>query len=451
MKNTYDMTRGNPLKIILLFALPILVGNIFQLFYNIVDAMVVGHILGEDSFAAVGATSAVYSLIISFANGMANGFSIIAARFFGAKEEDKLRKSFASSICLATVISVVLTILGQVFLRPMLNLLKTPSDIIDEAYSYISFILLFVIVTMFYNLLAGILRAVGNSKMPLVFLVIASITNVVLDIVFIAIIKMGIRGAAIATVISQIFSLLLCIIYVVKKCPFLHLKKQDFKVQKKLMIDLFTTGLSMALMFSIVAIGTVILQSAINDFGKITIAAHTAARKISEIFMLPIATIGVAASTYASQNYGARNYKRIASGINYSFFLAGIWILISNLTVFLFASGIVTAVTGSAEVELIDTATRYLKINLPFYAFLAILVILRSVLQGMGSRAIPIFSSFIEFAGKFLVVGVLVPTMGYLGVCISEPMIWFVCSILVGCNFIYRIRILGKQEDSRKV
>lgn len=451
MKNTYDMTRGNPLKIILLFALPILVGNIFQLFYNIVDAMVVGHVLGEDSFAAVGATSAVYSLIISFANGMANGFSIIAARFFGAKEEDKLRKSFASSICLAAVISVVLTILGQVFLRPMLNLLKTPPDIIDEAYSYISFILLFVIVTMFYNLLAGILRAVGNSKMPLVFLVIASITNVVLDIVFIAIIKMGIRGAAIATVISQIFSLVLCIIYVVKKCPFLHLKKQDFKVQKKLMIDLFTTGLSMALMFSIVAIGTVILQSAINDFGKMTIAAHTAARKISEIFMLPIATIGVAASTYASQNYGARNYKRIASGINYSFFLAGIWILISNLTVFLFASGIVTAVTGSVEVELIDTATRYLKINLPFYAFLAILVILRSVLQGMGSRAIPIFSSFIEFAGKFLVVGVLVPTMGYLGVCISEPMIWFVCSILVGCNFIYRLRILGKQEDSRKV
>jgi putative MATE family efflux protein len=427
-----------------MFALPILGGNVFQLFYNIADTMVVGHVLGEVSLAAVGSTAAVYSLIISFANGMANGFSIIAARFFGGKESDKLKQAFATSICLTVVIAIILTVIGQIFLIPMLKLLNTPSDIINEAHSYISVILAFVIVTMFYNVLAGILRAVGNSKMPLLFLVIASVVNVILVFVFVAGARLGVRGAAIATVISQILSLVLCIIYIIKKCPFLHLSRKDFKLEKQLVTELFTTGLSMALMLSIVAIGTVILQGAINDFGKETIAAHTAARRISEIFMLPVATIGVAASTFTSQNYGARNFKRIATGINYSFLIVAIWVIISNIIIFLFASDIVTAITGSDKTELIATSTKYLRINLPFYAFLAILVILRNVLQGMGSRIIPIVSSFIEFAGKFLVVGVLVPSMGYLGVCISEPMIWFACSVLVGTTFVLRIRKLSK-------
>lgn len=444
MKNTYDMTKGKPLIIIFMFALPILGGNVFQLFYNIADTMVVGHVLGEVSLAAVGSTAAVYSLIISFANGMANGFSIIAARYFGSKDGDKLRQTFASSICLTIVIAILLTVIGQIFLMPMLERLNTPGEIIHEAHSYISVILWFVIVTMFYNVLAGILRAVGNSKMPLLFLIIASIVNVILVYIFVAIIDLGVQGAAIATVISQILSLVLCIIYIIKKCPFLHLSRSDFKLDRRLVSELFTTGLSMALMLSIVAIGTVILQSAINDFGNDTIAAHTAARRISEIFMLPISTIGVAASTFTSQNYGARNFKRIATGINYSFLIAAIWVIISNIIIFLFASGIVTLITGSDKDELIATSIKYLKINLPFYPFLAILVILRNVLQGIGSRIIPIVSSFIEFAGKFLVVGILVPTMGYLGICISEPMIWFVCSLVVGFTFILRIRTLSK-------
>ena len=444
MKNTYDMTKGKPLVIIFMFALPILGGNVFQLFYNIADTMVVGHILGDVSLAAVGSTAAVYSLLISFANGMANGFSIIAARYFGSKDDNKLRQTFATSICLTIVISILLTVIGEIFLIPMLELLNTPGDIIQEAHSFISVILGFLIVTMFYNVLAGILRAVGNSKMPLVFLIISSIVNVILVYIFVAIVGLGVYGAAIATVISQILSLILCIIYIIRKCSFLHLSRKDFILDKQLVSELFTTGLSMALMLSVVAIGTVILQSAINDFGKDTIAAHTAARRISEIFMLPLATIGVAASTFTSQNFGARNFKRIATGINYSFLIAGIWVIISNIIILLFASAIVTAITGSDKAELIATSVKYLKINLPFYAFLAILVILRNVLQGIGSRIIPIVSSFIEFAGKFLVVGIFVPSMGYLGICISEPMIWIACSIVVGTTFILRIRKLSK-------
>ncbi|MDD5937375.1 MAG: MATE family efflux transporter, partial [Clostridiales bacterium] len=202
MKNTSDMTSGNPLKIILLFALPILLGNLFQQFYNLVDTSVVGHVLGEDSLAAVGATSPVYTLIISFAFGMSNGFSIVGARIFGAKKEEQLRRSFAMSILLTTVMSVLLTIIGHLILMPLLRVLKTPESIIQESYSYIIIILSFAFVTMFYNMLAGYLRAVGNSRTPLYFLVIASIVNVILDLIFVAGCSMGVKGAAVATVCS---------------------------------------------------------------------------------------------------------------------------------------------------------------------------------------------------------------------------------------------------------
>lgn len=442
MKNTSDMTQGNPLRIILIFSLPILLGNLFQQFYNIVDTTVVGHVLGEDSLAAVGASSAIYSLIVSFANGMANGFSILGARLFGAKNEQKLRRAFAMSILLTLIISVVLTIVGLLILMPLLRALNTPDDIIMESYSYIVVILSFLIITMFYNVLAGFLQAVGNSKIPLIFLIIASIVNVMLDILFVRVIHMGVRGAAIATVCSQVLSLILCITYIVKKCPFLWLKKSDFVIEKKLITELFSTGLSMALMFSIVNLGTVILQSAINPFGEITIAAHTAARKLSGIFMLPITTITVAASTFVSQNYGAGQKKRITTGVKDAFFLGFIWSAIAIFIVFCFGRLIIIGITGSDDSELIGLADRYLKVNLPFYPILVVLCVLRNVLQSLGLKIIPLISSSIELFGKVFAVYILVPSMAYFGVIISEPIIWIICAVLLSFTYIYRIRKL---------
>lgn len=444
MKNTSDMTKGNPLKIMLYFSLPILLGNLFQQFYNIVDSTVVGNVLGEDSFAAVGASSAIYLLIVSFANGMANGFSIIGARLFGAKNEKQLRQAFAMSILLSLIISVILTIVGHLILMPLLRALNTPDEIITESYSYIVIILSFIIITMFYNVLAGFLQAVGNSKMPLIFLIVASIVNVVLDLLFVAVFSMGVAGAAIATVISQIVSLVLCIIYIVKKCPFLWIKKSDFIIDKKLITELFSTGLSMALMFSIVNLGTVILQSAINDFGKITIAAHTAARKLSGVFMLPITTITVAASTFVSQNYGAGQKKRVTTGVKDAFLLGAIWSAIAIFIVYGFGRLIIVGITGSEDVELIALADRYLRVNLPFYPILVVLCVLRNVLQSLGLKIIPLISSSIELFGKVVVVYILVPRMDYFGVIISEPMIWVICAILLSVTYIVQIQKIMK-------
>ncbi|MDD5934887.1 MAG: MATE family efflux transporter, partial [Clostridiales bacterium] len=288
------------------------------------------------------------------------------------------------------------------------------------------------------------LRAVGNSRTPLYFLVIASIVNVILDLIFVAGCSMGVKGAAVATVCSQVVSLVMSIVYIVKKCPFLWVKKSDFVIDKTLVNELFSTGLSMALMFSIVNFGTVILQYAINDFGKITIAAHTTARKISGLYMLPGTTLTAAVSTFTSQNYGARRYKRIKQGVRYAFVLGMIWVVIANLSIFLFGKEIVRGVSGSEDTELIELADWYLRVNLPYYLALIVLSVLRSVLQGIGLKLIPLVSSSIELIGKLLVVLILVQKMGYYGVIISEPIIWIVCSIVVTVAYVIRMRKLVK-------
>ncbi|MDO5522150.1 MAG: MATE family efflux transporter [bacterium] len=438
MKNKVEinMTKGNPIKVILIFALPILFGNVFQQLYNVVDTAIIGNVVGDQALAAVGATAAIYSLVIGFASGMTNGFSVVLARAFGSGKEEEMRKAVSLTVVLTVLISIGITIVSIVCSKPLLVFLNTPDSIIEQSKTYLDIILLFTIVTMLYNMFAGLLRAIGNSRMPLLFLIVATIVNIVLDIIFVKGLGMGVAGAAYATVISEIVSVILSIVYIRKYCPFLWVKKEYLVLDYKLIYELLMTGLSMGLMLALTSIGSVALQSAVNSFGPEVIAAHTAARKFDDIFMLPLGTLSMAASTFASQNFGAGEKRRIYEGIKASILLAFIWSGITCFIVWVLGKLLITALTGSSDELVINTAMQYIKINIPFFFTLSILLILRSSLQGVGRKMLPLAASGIELVAKFMAVGMITPVLGYLGVCIIEPAIWIICAVIVFIDFI---------------
>jgi len=446
-KAAVDLTVGSPLRVIILFTLPLIAGNLFQQLYNVVDTVIVGHILGEDALASVGATSALYGFFTSMMFGFSNGCSILIARYFGAKDEERMKKSIAHTIMLSLMVTVVLTLIALFFVKDILRFLNTPDSIIERSYSYISIVLIFSIVTMFYNMLSGILRGIGNSLMPVVFLVISAVCNLVLDYVFIKYVGMNVAGAAVATVISQLVSVICCIVYILKKCPILHVEKVHFKWDGSMAADLFANGVSMAMMFSIVSIGSITLQSGINGLGETTIAAHTAARKIVEMFMMFISPFTMAGATFCSQNLGANKKDRIWIGLRSAFLVIFSIVIVENILVFFGARFMVQLITGSDIKQLLDTAEMYLRINLPFYFPLAILLVLRSALQGMNRKLIPLLASGTELIGKVLVTWMLVPAVGYLGVCFAEPIIWIVGAILVGTDFIVTVKRFMKETS----
>lgn len=426
-----ELTSGNPAKMILAFAVPIVLGSLFQQLYSMTDTVIVGRTIGVDAIAAIGSTSYISNLIIGFMSGLTNGFAIVTARHFGAGDHVKMRRSVAGTIILGLLTSAVFTVLSLVFLRPFLAVLNTPPEIFETAYNYISVILTFMTAAMLYNMSAGVLRAVGDSLTPLLFLILSSFINIGLDIVFITKLHMGVEGAAYATVISQIVSFVLCCIYIAVRFPYLIPKKEEFRVTLSELSELMTMGLSLALMFSIVEIGSLILQRAINNFGTATIAAHTAARKLSSILMLPYSAFGSACATYCSQNIGAGKPERVGKGIKSAVVMCWIWSAIAVIAGYLLAPSFIGLIAGNEETEIIALASKYMRWNTPFYFILAVLIVMRSSLQGLGKKTVPVASSVIEMIGKAVVSFVAAPAMGYFGVMISEPVVWFFMTILL--------------------
>lgn len=419
-----DLLHGNILKSLILFAIPIFISNLFQQMYNTIDIIVVGNYLGEESLAAIGASSVVYELIVGFALGIGIGMSIVVARNFGSKDEEALKRSVAGSLVVGIFITIGIMIIAQLFLKPLLDLLKTPDNILEEAYSYIWIIVIFAGVTFTYNLCSGFLRAVGDSITPLVFLIISSILNVVLDILFIAQFHMGVQGAAIATIISQGISVVLCIIYIIKKCPILIPERRHFTSDINLYKELLGQGISVGVMNSIVTIGSVILQSSINELGYLTIAGHVAARKINSFCLMPITTIVHSLSTFVPQNKGAGYGHRIRKGVRYSNIIVIVWGCVITMVLFFFAPIFVKGLSGSDESIVIENGTRYLRMNSPFYAVLGVVLNLRFALQGLGNKMLPVVSSVMELVGKVVFALLIIPVLGYLGVIICEPIIW---------------------------
>ncbi|WP_455486488.1 MATE family efflux transporter [Gemella sp.] len=425
-KTSVNLLEGPILRAMIAFAIPVMIANIFQQLYNTVDIMIVGRFLGEESLAAVGATAAIFELVVGFALGTGNGMGIVIARYYGAGNYEKLKSAVAAMFVIGGVLSIVIAVLGNFALYPLLKLLGTPGNIIAQSYEYIYLIVVFVGVTLAYNLFAGLLRAVGDSKAALYFLIFSAIVNTVLDIYFIAYLHMGVRSAGVATIISQGVSAVLCFIYIRKKTPFLIPFKKHFTWNKKLYADLLGQGISMGLMFSVVSIGTLILQTSINALGSTIISAQTSARRIMIFALLPIIAMNATVTTFTSQNFGARQYRRIVEGLRQAMTIAITWSIFISIVLFFASPYLNELVTGSNDEELIYQASLYLKISSAFYPILSVLVILRNALQGLGQKMMPLISSIIEMLGKILFVIFIIPSAGYLGVIFVEPILWVV-------------------------
>lgn len=421
MKN---MTEGNTTKLILAFALPVLLGNVFQQFYTMADTIMVGQILGVQALAAMGATASLSGLVIGLTTGVSMGVSIMIAQYYGANDKEGMKMATAGCIRLCALSAVVILVVAMILKKPILVLLQTPQTILGMADSYLTIIILGLFITMAYNMMASMLRAIGDSKTPLYFLIIASLVNIGLDYIFIANFHMGIAGAGYATVISQALSVVLCFIYLKKKYPMFILKKGEFHVEKEILHKQLTMGISMGLMNSIVSIGSVVLQSAVNSLGEITIAAHTAARKIVEMFMQPMMSIAIAVTTFTSQNLGAGKFKRIREGMKTSVWISFIWVIFVVIISYTHIDFFVELLVNANQTKVIQLAAYYTRISSIFYFVLAILFIYRNGLQGLGNGRSPILSSCIEMAVKIVVTFVLIPSTGYTGVCLAEPIAW---------------------------
>ena len=424
MTKTKTLTEGTPWKQILLFSIPIFWGNVFQLLYSLVDTKIVGSTLGPEALAAVGSVSTLHTLMTGFLNGLTLGFSLITAMCFGAKNRKRLKKTFAAAISLGVLTTLALVLMLMIFLHPVLNLLHVPQAQFEMAYAYISVLIVGLFATLFYNLCANTLRAIGDALTPLIFLIVATVSNIGLDYLFILGFQMGVQGAAYATVLAQLLSVVLCLIRIFRKFPILHIQKEDFRFDRELMAEMYKSGLSMGLMSCLVGIGTILLQSAINTLGTTVIVAHTAARKVFELVSLPNSVLGSAMATYCGQNYGARRFDRIRQGIRASLIIAAVWAVVVFLICHTIEGKLIQFVASTTNPDVIYWGSTYLKVDMSFIVICGVIVILRNSMQGFGDRVIPVFSSCIELAGKIIFAFVFAPMFAYWGIIWAEPMVW---------------------------
>lgn len=442
---TRDLTEGSPMKLILGFAVPMLFGFLFQQFYNLVDTMIVGKFLGADALAAVGSTGSVNFLVIGFCMGICNGFVIPVAQQFGAKNYRNLRKYVANGTYLCVGFSVVITFATAVFAREILALMKTPGDIFESAYIYIVIIFWGIPATMLYNMTSGIIRSLGDSKTPVIFLALSSGINIVLDIVLIYYVKMGVAGAAVATVVSQAVSGVGCLVFMRRRFDILRMNREEKRFDRQFAAILCGMGIPMGLQYSITAIGSVILQTAVNSLGTVYVASVTAGSKLSMFFCCPFDALGSTMATYGGQNVGAGKLDRIGKGLKdctvlgaaYSVFALGILVLFGKRLTLLFVS--------SGDVEIIGYAYRFLLANCTFYFPLAIVNIFRFLIQGMGFSQFAILAGVFEMAARTVTGFILVPLWGYGAACFGNAMAWIFADIfLIPTYFICMKRLRKK-------
>ena len=446
------MTEGSPMKLILGFSVPLLFGYLFQQLYNLVDTMIVGQFLGVDALAAVGATGSINFLIIGFCNGVCSGFALPAAHRFGAKDYKTLRKLYANSIWLSVIFAVVMTALTVIFCRPILTLMRTPANIFEYSYQYILIIFIGIPATYLFNLTSGMIRALGNSRAPLIILVISSFLNVILDLVFILNFNMGVAGAAAATVLSQVVSGIICVIYIRKKVEMLQLSKDEWRMEKREMAELFNAGVPMGLQYSITAIGSVILQSAVNNMGSDAVASVTAASKISMFIVCPFDSMGATMATYGGQNAGGYKLDRLHKGLGSCIILGAVYSVIGLLIIAAFGPHLLKLFVSGSETGILADAQHFLLINGLFYFPLALVNIVRFMIQGMGFGFFAIIAGVLEMAARAFVGAVFVPIFGYNAACFASPLAWiFADCFLIPAYFVVWNRMKRHKEAYRQV
>ena len=431
------MTVGKPSKLIIQFMIPLFLGNVFQQFYNVADSIVAGQFLGVQALAAIGSTGSLMFFVTGWMNGMSSGFAILVSQWFGAKKYDRMRHYVAMSVYLSIILSVLMTVGFLAANVPILRMMNYSPDIMPDVTAYMGIIYAGLIVTAAYNALAAFLRALGDSRSPLYFLIISAAINVVLDIVFIVYGGMGVDGCAYATVIAQAISALLCFIYIVKRYPILHLKREDFRISFRSWGRLLALGIPMALQFSITAIGTIIVQGAVNVYGEIYMAGFSAAGKLQNIIATVFSAFGATIATYVGQNRGAGKMDRVRQGVRttqmmiivYSVFAMAVVLLLGRYMMWIFVS--------PSETEVIDVAVLYFRTVFWCYPFLGSIFLYRNTLQGLGYGLVPMLGGVFELVARAGIVLLVAGHTSFVGVCLSDPAAWLSALIPLVPYYIY--------------
>jgi len=445
-----NLTVGNPALLILSFALPLFIGNIFQQAYNITDAFIVGRTIGIHALAAVGCTGSLGFFIIGFMIGFCSGATVITSQKFGAGDMAGVRKSFTVIIAISICLAVILTIISVTFARSLLEFLRTPAEIIDSAHDYISIIFLGIPVAMLFNLLSFVMRAVGNSRMPLIFLAISCVINIILDLFFIVVLRTGLRGVAFATVISQLVAGVLCIIYINKKMPVLKITKDDWRkpniFNKDDVIRHLKLALPVGFQMSIIAIGTITITYALNQLGTVALAAFVTASRIDMTATIILSSFGMAMTTYSAQNFGANKPERIRKGIFQVSIIACSYSIIMAL-IFIFSGNFFPGIfLGKDQTEALVMAHRYLITSSSCYVFLALLFIIRQSLQGLGDSFTPTLAGLMELTMRIFTALYLGSKFGFAGICFANPLAWAGALIPLCIALIIRMKKLLSQE-----
>lgn len=445
-----DMTAGNPVKLIIWFMVPMCLGNVFQQFYNIADSIIAGKFLGVDALAAIGSTGSLMFLVTGWITGISSGFAILVAQWFGARKYDRMRHYVAMSVYLVVGIVIMMTVGLIIANEPILRLMNTPGVLMPDVRGYMGVIYAGLIVTAAYNSLAAVLRALGDSKTPLYFLIISAVINVFLDIIFITCFHTGVIGCGYATVIAQGISALLCFVYICRKFPILHLKKADFRVSLDSMKKLLALGIPMGLQFSITAIGTIIVQGAVNIYGAVHMAGFAAGAKIQNLIACIYIAFGATIATYVGQNWGAGKLDRVKKGVWYTQLMILLSSALMMVVIFFFGKYMVLMFVASSEKGVINAAVVYFTAVFWCYPFLGSIFVYRNALQGMGFGLVPMLGGVFELAARALVVTLVAGRASYFGVCLSDPAAWLAALIPIVPYYFYKMAKVKRLHNKAK-
>lgn len=442
-----DMTNGSPSRHILGFAVPMLFGMLFQQFYNLVDTIIVGKTLGVEALAGVGATGSINFMIIGFCMGVCNGFVIPVAQCFGAKKPADLRKYVFNGYICSIVFAIVLTLASVIFCRKILIVMNTPADIIDHAYNYIVVIFIGIPTVFLYNMVSGVIRSLGDSKTPVVFLVLSSIINVVLDFFLILVCKMGVAGAGWATVTSQLISGLTCLIYMYKKYDILKGDKSERVLDRRFITNLCMNGVPMGLQYSITAIGSTILQAAVNTLGSTYVAAMTAGSKMFNFTCCPFDALGSTMATYAGQNVGAAKIKRLGQGVRSAMIIGSVYSVLSLIALYFTTDYIALLFVNASETTIIALTRQFILASACFYIPLTGVNVVRFCIQGMGFSVFAISAGILEMIGRAFAAIILIPSIGFIGACLASPIAWIAADAFLFPAFIHCAKKLNARHN----
>ena len=439
-----NMTEGGSLRLILAFMVPLLIGNVFQQMYNIADVIIVGRTIGVNALAAVGAVAPVFMTLVMMALGFTNGMTVVTGQLFGAGDEDGVRRSAAMCMMLSAIAVVLMMTGGLAVMDPALRLMNLPPELMEDSKAYASIVVMGMSGIVGYNLLSGLLRSLGDSKTPLYFLIISSVVNIVLALVFILQFGWGVPGSAVALVLSNILSAVLCLVFILRKLPLLRPRRSDFRWDRAFAWRHLQVGLPMMGMFTVTSLGMLLVQGVVNHFGSVAIAGFTAAMRLEQLALQPMVSFSIAMAAFTAQNYGAHRFDRIRDGVKRCSLVGLGFALTAVLLMFLLGEQMITIFVDGSHKDVIQYADEYLRISVPCYFFLSQLFIYRGGVQGMGVAIVPFISSVIELGMRTLAAMVLSDWWGFVGVCYASPIAWVAASLFLFTAYHYFVRTLER-------